>query len=157
MQSHVADGRPTEKTKQTTRSHLGDRAPNVTTRQIQRRRLNLIQWGLLGQCATNIRASGIWQLPGVTSWSMPLPGGELMNDKNVRQESQGIEYRRKKMLKETRTQTEPLTMQNEIALWRAGMRQNIRSEDFGYQDFSIGDSQRLHRRRRSCSRWASVQ
>jgi len=112
--------------------------------------VNLIQWGLLGQLH-HIRAQ--WHrgnLPGGDSWSMPLPGGELMNDKPFDKIAKDIEYR-EKMLKETRDPDETIRLQNEIALWRAwDADKNIDPKDFGYQDFSIGDrvftaAEELHR------------
>ncbi|EMI41577.1 Gfo/Idh/MocA family protein [Rhodopirellula sp. SWK7] len=112
--------------------------------------VNLIRWGLLGQLH-HIRAQ--WHrgnLPGGDSWSMPIPGGEMIGSERFDRIAKDIEYR-KRALKETRDPDEQTRLKNEIALWQAwDLDKNIDPKEFGYTDFSVGDklftaAEELHR------------
>ncbi|SMP61722.1 Oxidoreductase family, NAD-binding Rossmann fold [Neorhodopirellula lusitana] len=112
--------------------------------------VNLIRWGLLGQLH-HIRAQ--WHrgnLPGADSWSMPIPGGEMVNGQNFDRIAKDIEYR-KRALAETRDPDEIVRLQHEIALWQAwDADKNVDPKKHGYTDFSVGDKmfssmEELHR------------
>lgn len=112
--------------------------------------VNLIRWGLLGQLH-HIRAQ--WHrgnLPGGDSWSMPIPGGEMIGSERFDRIAKDIEYR-KRALKETRDPDEQVRLKNEIALWEAwDADKNVDPKKFGYTDFSVGDklftaAEELHR------------
>ncbi|MBB3206612.1 putative dehydrogenase [Rhodopirellula rubra] len=112
--------------------------------------VNLIRWGLLGQLH-HIRAQ--WHrgnLPGGDSWSMPIPGGEMIGSERFDRIAKDIEYR-KRALKETRDPVEQTRLKNEIALWQAwDSDKSIDPKEFGYTDFSVGDklftaAEELHR------------
>ncbi|MCM2372372.1 Gfo/Idh/MocA family protein [Aporhodopirellula aestuarii] len=112
--------------------------------------VNLIRWGLLGQLH-HIRAQ--WHrgnVPGADSWSMPIPGGEMIGSERFDRIAKDLEYRRK-ALKETRDPDEQIRLQQEIALWEAwDADKNVDPKKFGYKDFSVGDklftaAEELHR------------
>ena len=112
--------------------------------------VNLIRWGLLGQLH-HIRAQ--WHrgnLPGADSWSMPIPGGEMVNGSNFDRIASDIKYR-KKALSETRDPDEIIRLQQEIALWEAwDADKNVDPSKHGYENFSVGDKmftamEELHR------------
>ena len=112
--------------------------------------VNLIRWGLLGQIH-HIRAQ--WHrgnLPGGDSWSMPIPGGEMVNGSNFDRIAKDIDYRQK-ALKETSDPDEIVRLQNEIALWQAwDADKNVDPTKHGYENFSVGDKmfsamEELHR------------
>lgn len=112
--------------------------------------VNLIKWGLLGQLH-HIRAQ--WHrgnLPGGDSWSMPIPGGEMVDGKNFDRIAKDIDYR-KKALKTTSDPDEQTRLQHEIALWEAwDADKNVDPKKFGYEDFSYGNEmftamEELHR------------
>ena len=91
--------------------------------------VNLIRWGLLGQLH-HIRAQ--WHrsnLPGADSWSMPLPGGRKL---------QGDLNNRLKKLAETSDPDEISRLQQEIAMFKAWIRdQEVDAKKFGYRDFKL--------------------
>ncbi|MCC9644504.1 Gfo/Idh/MocA family oxidoreductase [Rhodopirellula sp. JC740] len=112
--------------------------------------INLIRWGLLGQLH-HIRAQ--WHrgnVPGADSWSMPIPGGEMVNGKNFDRIAKDIAHRQK-LLAETTDPDEMVRLQNEIAQWTAwDADKNVNPKEFGYNDFSVGDKmftamEELHR------------
>ncbi len=99
--------------------------------------VNLIRWGLLGQLH-HIRAQ--WHrgnLPGGDSWSMPIPGGEMVNGAKFDKIASDIKYRQRK-LNETRDPAEIEKLQNELALWQAwDADKNINPKDHGYVDQEV--------------------
>ena len=112
--------------------------------------VNLIRWGLLGQLH-HIRAQ--WHrgnLPGSDSWSMPIPGGEMVDGKNFDRIAKDIEYR-KRALADTRDPDEMVRLNQEIALWQAwDADKDVDPKEHGYTDFSVGDKmftsmEELHR------------
>jgi predicted dehydrogenase len=102
--------------------------------------VNLIRWGLLGQLH-HIRAQ--WHrsnLPGSDSWSMPIPGGEKMQDgKLFDRIAKDLAYR-ENALKDAVDATERERLKQEIALFQAwDADKAVDPKNFGYQDFTIGN------------------
>jgi len=99
--------------------------------------VNLIRWGLLGQLH-HIRAQ--WHrgnVPGSDSWSMPIPGGEMVDGEIFDRIAKDLQYR-KEALTETKDPEEEARLKMEIAQWQAwDADQHIDPKKFGYQDFSV--------------------